>query len=71
MCVNKLCNARILLKKFKKSYLDSLYLVLVCLCGFCQKEEEKRLAQAVTHPSTDWARRCLTSVIGQELVYSA
>ena len=78
MCLNKLCNARILLKKkFKKSYLDFLYLVLVCLCGFCQKEEEKRLAnsnqcsQAVTHPSTDWTRRCLTSVIGRELVYSA
>ena len=28
-------------------------------------------SQAVTHPSTDWARRCLTSVIGRELVYSA
>ena len=28
-------------------------------------------SQAVTHPSTDGARRCLTSVIGRELVYSA
>ena len=28
-------------------------------------------SQAVTHPSTDQARRCLTSVIGQEPVFSA
>ncbi|ESO94760.1 hypothetical protein LOTGIDRAFT_117775 [Lottia gigantea] len=27
-------------------------------------------SQAVTHPSTNRARRCLTSVIGQELVLS-
>ena len=27
-------------------------------------------SQAVTHPSTNWARRCLTSVIGRELVRS-
>ncbi|KAF0766183.1 Uncharacterized protein FWK35_00004502, partial [Aphis craccivora] len=27
-------------------------------------------SQAVTHPSTNYARRCLTSVIGRELVYS-
>ncbi|GBP78809.1 hypothetical protein EVAR_65319_1 [Eumeta japonica] len=30
-----------------------------------------RCSQAVTHPSTDRARRCLTSVIGREPVYSA
>ena len=28
-------------------------------------------SQAVTHPSTKPARRCLTSVIGREPVYSA
>ena len=27
-------------------------------------------SQAVTHPSTNWALRCLTSVIRRELVYS-
>ena len=29
-----------------------------------------RYSQAVTHPSTDRARRCLTSVIGREPVFS-
>ncbi|ESO86397.1 hypothetical protein LOTGIDRAFT_129268, partial [Lottia gigantea] len=29
-----------------------------------------RCSQAVTHPSTNRARRCLTSVIGRELVLS-
>ena len=27
-------------------------------------------SQAVTHPSTNQAQRCLTSVIGRELVFS-
>ena len=41
-----------------------------------KKKKEKRNAyntrysQAVTHPSTDRARRCLTSVIGREPVFS-
>ena len=40
-------------------------------------EREKKKAyntcgsQAVTHPSTEQAQRCLTSVIGREQVYSA
>ena len=29
-----------------------------------------RCSQAVTHPSTDRTRRCLTSLIGREAVYS-
>jgi hypothetical protein len=43
--------------------------------GFQKKKKQKvlggngtRCSQAVTHPSTDRARRCLTSVIGREPV---
>ncbi|GBP51646.1 hypothetical protein EVAR_96242_1 [Eumeta japonica] len=36
-----------------------------------QKANITRCSQAVTHPSTDRARRCLTSVIGREPVRSA
>jgi hypothetical protein len=36
--------------------------------GFCAYS--KRCSQAVTHPSTDRSRRCLTSVIGREPVHS-
>ena len=35
-----------------------------------QKVYSTRYSQAVTHPSTNRARRCLTSVIGRELVLS-
>ena len=33
------------------------------------KANDTRCSQAVTHPSTDRAQRCLTSVIGRELVF--
>lgn len=37
----------------------------------CKKNANStRGSQAVTHPSTNRARRCLTSVIGREPVYS-
>ena len=35
------------------------------------KAYNTRYSQAVSHPSTNRARRCLTSVIGREPVYSA
>src|SRR5258705_13853541 len=41
--------------------------------GEGQKEKDAkctRCSQAVTHPGTDRARRCLTSVIGREPVHS-
>ncbi|GBP70578.1 hypothetical protein EVAR_54388_1 [Eumeta japonica] len=39
--------------------------------NYPQKANITRCSQAVTHPSTDRARRCLTSVIGREPVDSA
>ena len=36
-----------------------------------QKAYDTRYSQAVTHPSTNRARRCLTSQIGRDGVYSA
>ena len=45
--------------------------------SICNKINEKKIianstqcSQAVTDPSTDWAQRCLTSVIGREPVLS-
>ena len=38
--------------------------------GRVRKSLQHRYAQAVTHPSTNRARRCLTSVIGREPVLS-
>ena len=37
---------------------------------FFSKAYNTRYSQAVTHPSTNRARGCLTSVIGRELVHS-
>ena len=36
-----------------------------------KEDNSTRGSQAVTHPSTNRAQRCLTSVIGRELVFSA
>ena len=35
-----------------------------------QKDNDTRGSQAVSHPSTNLAQHCLTSVIGRELVFS-
>ena len=35
-----------------------------------EKDNSTRCSQAVTHPSTNRAQHCLTSVIGRELVFS-
>ena len=42
------------------------------ICRKCKniKDYSTRYSQVVTHPSTDRARRCLTTVIGREPVYS-
>ena len=39
--------------------------------NFEKRANDIRGSQAVTHLSTNHARRCLTSVIGRELVFSA
>ena len=36
----------------------------------CKNEYSTAYSQAVTHPSTNAAQCCLTSVIGRELVFS-
>lgn len=38
------------------------------MCG--EKAYDTAYSQAVTHPSTNAAQSCLTSVIGRELVFS-
>ena len=48
--------------------------VSVIKCGKVKKKKNAYntcCSQAVTHPSTEQARRCLTSVIGREPVLSA
>ena len=50
-----------------------IYLHRENICLFKKKKKNvysTRCSQAVTHPSTDRARRCLTSVIGREPVLS-
>ena len=55
---------------------DSFFLVASYIGEKSQQQEEHkvydtRCSQAVPHPSTILARRCLTSVIGRERVYSS
>ena len=38
--------------------------------GKCEKDNSTWCSQAVTHPSTNQAQHCLTSVIRRELVLS-
>jgi hypothetical protein len=54
-------------------YLHEKQIGSVVAMDFKKKKKQKvlggngtRCSQAVTHPSTDRARRCLTSVIGRE-----
>ena len=42
----------------------------ICIASEATKVYSTLYSQAVTHPSTNRARRCLTSVIGRELVLS-
>lgn len=67
------------LHKVGRIFLYILFFCFTCFNFYLStmyhgKEKEKgngtRCSQAVTHPSTDRARRCLTSVIGREPVYS-
>ena len=57
-------------------YIDLLRLSAAKSCCHCSKWSEKEndnstwCSQAVSHPSTNQAQRCLTSVIGRELVFS-
>ena len=49
---------------------QSLYREVEYIVGMWQKVYSTVYSQAVTHPSTNTAQPCLTSVIGRELVYS-
>ena len=44
--------------------------LLIVIKVIYRQVHSTQYSQAVTHPSTNYARRCLTSVIGRELVYS-
>ena len=47
-----------------------LGLIKILGCDITPKDNSTQCSQAVTHPSTNRAQRCLTSVIGRELVFS-
>ena len=50
---------------------QELILPRCCMEGEKNKAYNTCGSQAVTHPSTEQAQHCLTSVIGREPVYSA
>ena len=57
-------------KKFRTSYLRRFYKDVVVFV-VVRKAYDTRCSQAVPHPSTILARRCLTAVIGREQVCSS
>ena len=57
--------------QYRKNLLDDRLILSIYLIDGTENDNDTRCSQAVTHPSTNRARCCLTSVIGRELVFSA